>query len=190
MNLKFFRKKQEIRPQSQEQVDRAKEALDRVAAEKPGNYENSYEDELKDLYDRMTQRPDFQYDLEGDPLYRQYRQSYVRQGQTAMEDTLGKAAGLTGGYGSSFAQSAAHQQYNRYLTELGNLTPALYDRAYDRYQDQGKALEQQYAELQGLEAQEYARYSDQFQQWLREYGMALDTSRRHVCRSTICPGHA
>ena len=57
----------------------------------------------------------FSYDPSRDEMFRRYARLYQRQGQTAMEDTLGQAAGLTGGYDSSYAQQAGQQEYNRYM---------------------------------------------------------------------------
>ena len=55
-----------------------------------------------------------------------------------MEDTLGKAAALTGGYASSYAQSAGQQAYNGYLQELAALVPELRQAALD-YQKEAMA---------------------------------------------------
>lgn len=68
-------------------------------------YQDSYSQQLKDLYDKIMGREKFQYDAANDPLYQQYRQMYVQQGRQAMADTMGQAAGLTGGYGSTYSQA-------------------------------------------------------------------------------------
>ncbi len=78
-------------------------------------YQDSYSQQLKDLYDKIMGREKFQYDAANDPLYQQYRQMYVQQGRQAMADTMGQAAGLTGGYGSTYSQAAGQQQYDAYL---------------------------------------------------------------------------
>lgn len=57
-----------------------------------------------------------------------------------MADTLGQTAHLTGGYGSSYAQSAAQQSYQRYLQQLSDVLPQLQSAAYSRYRDEGDAL--------------------------------------------------
>ena len=63
--------------------------------------------ELQYLWDEALQaylnREDFQYDVNADALYQQYKDRYVELGKDAMEDTMGQAAALTGGYGSSYA---------------------------------------------------------------------------------------
>ena len=57
-----------------------------------------------------------------------------------MEDTVGMASTLTGGYGNSYAQTAGQQTYNAYLQQLSSLMPELYGAAYDRYRAEGEAL--------------------------------------------------
>lgn len=121
----------------------------------------------QEALDAYMNREDFSYDLNGDALYRQYQDRYLRQGKMAMEDTMGKASGLTGGYGSSYAQNVGQQAYNEYLQELNDVIPELYQLAYDRYQDKGQELYQRYALLDEQEQQEYERGRDAVadQQW-------------------------
>lgn len=157
-----------------DQVQRDESALDEVAGRRPGEYNSSYAQELEELYDQIMNRPDFSYDLANDPLYQQYRQQYQRQGRLAMADTMGQAAALTGGYGSSYSQAAGQQSYHQYLAQLAEVTPQLYGQALDRYTRQGEALQAQYDRLLGLEERDYQRYAQAYSQWLSEYGLAQD----------------
>lgn len=157
-----------------DQVQQDKSALEAVAGRRPGEYTSSYAQELEELYDQIMNRPDFSYDLANDPLYQQYRQQYQRQGRLAMADTMGQAAALTGGYGSSYSQAAGQQSYHQYLAQLAEVTPQLYGQALDRYTRQGEALQAQYDRLLGLEERDYQRYAQAYSQWLSEYGLAQD----------------
>ena len=126
-------------------------------------------------------REDFSYNPNGDALYRYYRDRYTDQGKLAMADTMGQAAALTGGYGSSYAQSAGQQTYNSYMKELGDVIPQLYQLAYDRYQNQGDDLIKQYELLDRQEQTEYDRHrdqvaDDQWQQQLTEDQRQFDQS--------------
>lgn len=103
-----------------------------------------YVDQLNSLYDQIMNRKPFQYDLNGDLLYRQMADRYTQLGQQAMRDTMGQAAALTGGYGNSYANQVGNQAYQQYLTALNDNIPKLWDRAYQVYQDQGDQLMQQY----------------------------------------------
>ena len=78
-------------------VSEAKAALGRVQAAKPGAYASRWEGQLQELYDRISERGDFSYDLGRDPVYRQAREQYQTAGRLAMQDTMGQAAALTGG---------------------------------------------------------------------------------------------
>ena len=127
--------------------------------------------ELQYLRDEALQaylnREDFQYDLNGDALYQQYKDRYMDLGKKAMQDTMGQASALTGGYGSSYAQNVGQQAYNSYMQQLGDVVPELYKLAYDRYQDRGDQLYKTYQSWAQLE-QEAA---DQ-EQKDREYALA------------------
>jgi hypothetical protein len=68
-------------------------------------------------------------------VYQAYAARYLTQGRAAMEDTMGRAAALTGGYGSTYAESAAQQAYGTYLSRLNDVLPDLYGAAYKRHRD-------------------------------------------------------
>lgn len=131
-------------------------------------YANSYESQLKDLYDQITKRGKFQYDINEDALYQQYAQQYAQKGRMAMMDTMGQAAALTGGYGSTYGQAVGQQQYDAYLQQLNDVVPELYQMAYAQYQDEGDRMQQQYAMLGDLADDEYDKYRDAYNQWLTE----------------------
>ena len=103
-----------------------------------------YMEQLNALYDQIMNRKPFQYDLNGDLLYRQMADQYTQLGQQASRDAMGQAAALTGGYGNSYAQQVGNQTYQQYLTALNQNIPDLYDRAYQAYANEGDNLLQQY----------------------------------------------
>jgi hypothetical protein len=108
---------------------------------------NSYDDyqkQLASIYEQIQNRGQFQYDMNADPLYQQYKDQYVQGGKLAMKDTMGQAAGLTGGYGSTYGQQVGQQAYNSYLQNLGAQIPKLYEMAYGMYRDRGDDLLKQY----------------------------------------------
>ena len=130
------------------------------------SYAGTYDKQLEDIYNKITNRKDFSYDVNEDALYQQYKDQYTTLGKQAMQDTLGQAAALTGGYDSTYAQGAAQQQYDSYLQRLGDVVPDLYDKAYDRYQQEGTDLMQQYQMLGGLRDTEYSRYQDEYNRYM------------------------
>lgn len=140
--------------------------------EKAPEYTGRYDDAINALYAQITGRGKFSYDLNSDALWQQYQDSYVQQGKQAMRDSMGKAAALTGGYGSSYGQAVGQQQYNQYLQELGDVVPELYESAYQKWADEGDRLFRQYGMLTDREAQDYARYQDEYNKWLTERSYA------------------
>lgn len=132
------------------------------------SYKNSYEGQLEDIYDRIVNRDKFSYDLNGDMLYQQYKDQYIQQSQLAMRDTMGQAAALTGGYGSTYGQAVGQQQYDAYIQQLNGLVPELYGMALDRYRQEGDDLYQLYGLTGDMADEEYARYQDEYNKWLTE----------------------
>lgn len=112
---------------------------------KGGGYtQDPYAAQANALYKQLMAREPFKYDLQGDMLYRQYADQYSQLGRQAMMDTMGTAAGLTGGYGNSYANAVGNQAYQQYMGQLNAMVPDFYDRAYQRWQDQGNDLLNQY----------------------------------------------
>ena len=134
--------------------------LEQVKASKPDAYQSRWDDELTSLYDQIRNRKKFSYDMGTDPLYLQYREQYQRLGRLAMQDTMGQAAALTGGYGSTYGEQVGQQAYNAYLQNLNDIVPQLQQQAYQRYQDEGTDLYNQYSLVKGREDTDYGRYRD------------------------------
>ena len=158
-------------PETDKAYQDAVAALRQAKAAIPG-YKDTYGDDIDGLYEQITGRGDFRYDLEGDPLYQQYRALYMQQGQQAMQDTMGQAAALTGGYGSSYGQSVGQQTYNGYLQRLNEVAPELYDRAYQRWLNEGDELTQRLQLARGLQSDEYGRYRDEVSDYWQNVGYA------------------
>ncbi len=135
------------------------ETLRQAEQELPA-FSGSYDDEIGRLYDKIINREGFRYDMNSDPLYMSYRDRYAREGRLAMRSTMGQAAALTGGYGSSYSQAVGQEQYGAYLEKLGNVMPQLYSAAYSRYKSEGDALSEQYAMAVKRGESEYNRYRD------------------------------
>lgn len=146
-------------------VTAARAYRDSVAALEPGAYQSRFEDRLQELYDQIAGREAFDYDPEEDESYQRYARLYAARGAAAMEDTLGKAAALTGGYGSSYAQGAGQQAYNGYLQELAALVPELRQAALAEYRQEGQALTDRYSMLAQQEKNDYARWQDERSDW-------------------------
>lgn len=133
--------------------------LQQAQTNKP-TYAGTYDSQVDEFYQQIVNREKFSYDLNSDMLYNQYKDQYVNLGQMAMKDTMGQAAALTGGYGSSYGQAVGQQQYDAYLQQLNEVVPELYGMALDQYNAEGDQLAQQYAMAADLRDTEYGRYQD------------------------------
>ena len=153
-------------------VEAEQALLDSLAQRRPGDYESDFTAQLDALYQEISSRPGFSYDPGSDAAYQSYALQYARQGRAAMADTLGQTAHLTGGYGSSYAQSAAQQSYQRYLQQLSDVLPQLQSAAYSRYRDEGDALLDRYKLLQGQDEEAYGRWQDLVSAWQKEVSQA------------------
>ena len=137
-------------------------------------YQATYDQQLQDLYNQIVNREKFSYNLNEDALYQQYANQYTLMGQMAMMDTMGQAAALTGGYGSSYGQAVGQQAYQGYLQQLNNIVPELYGMARDQYNQEGQELLNQYAMLGDMADTEYARYQDQLDQYWQNLSFAKE----------------
>ena len=117
-------------------------------------YGGSYDTAIRDTYTQMQNRPAFNYDVNGDALYQQYRDRYTQNARNAMKDTMGQAAALTGGYGNSYAQSVGQQRYDETMRGLTDMIPTLEERAYSRWKGQGDDLQARYQMLMNMGAAE------------------------------------
>lgn len=152
----------------------AKRSWEELAANRPEDYTSPYTERMEELLRQMEGRGPFAYDPSRDDTFQRYARLYQRQGQTAMEDALGQAAGLTGGYDSTYAQQAGQQEYGRYMQELAALVPQLQQNAWDRYESQEQALLDQYKLLQGQDASAYDQWRDQVEDWQNASRQARD----------------
>lgn len=126
----------------------------------PGSFNSPWTGKVADIYDKIANREKFTFDMDADSLYRQYRDQYAKLGKAAMENTMGQAAGLTGGYGSTYSQGAGQQAYQGYLSKLNDIVPQLQANAYARYAQEGQDLMNQYNMAKGMEDTDYQKYRD------------------------------
>lgn len=155
-----------------DEVKAAQALRDSLSAAQPGAYSSAFDKELQQLYQQLVERQDFAYDPQRDGAYQTYAGLYQRAGQQAMADTLGQAAALTGGYDSTYAQTAAQQSYNSYLRQLAELIPQLEQQALQRHQAAGEALQDKYEAALDGQQQEKAAWEAAYESWLAEFERA------------------
>lgn len=116
--------------------------------------------QVNDLYDQISNRAPFSYDAMKDPMYLAAKDQFTRLGQQAMTDTMGQAAGLTGGYGSTYAQNVGNQAYDDYMTQLSSVGAEYAQQARAAYDKDLDDLYDRYNLAAGMEAKEYDRGRD------------------------------
>lgn len=158
------------------------EQLKKKEASKPGQFTYSaakpvysfkqkkptytYDDtQLKEYYDKLLNREDFSFDINGNALFNQYKDFYQKQGQLAMMDTIGQASAMTGGYGNSYATSAGQQAYQQNLDQLNQIVPELYQLALQQYQMEGDQLYNAYGVLADDRDFAYNKYLGEMDIW-------------------------
>ena len=121
--------------------------------------DNAWYQQARQSAEALLDRPAFSYDPEADPLYRAAREQYTRQGRRAMEDSMGQAAALSGGYASSYAQLRGDQAYDERLSRLAELLPDYYEKARSAYDKETGRLRDALGAALGL-------YDKDYQLWL------------------------
>lgn len=99
---------------------------------------NQYASQMNDAVSKLNNIEKFNYNQKEDPLYQQYAEMYQKNAKLAMQDTVGQATALTGGYGSSYAETAGQAMYNQAMNGLNDKALDLYNaslNAYNSYAD-------------------------------------------------------
>ena len=99
------------------------------AAYAPGTYTSEYADKIANALDTVT---NWSYDPMQDASYQALAKVYNQRGNIAAKNSLADAAALNGGYGTSYAVSAAQQARNQYNQELASMIPDFENAAYNR----------------------------------------------------------
>ena len=123
-------------------------------------YAGTYKDELNNIITAFMNREDFEYDVDKDQMFQQALASAMGSGKTAMQDTMGQAAALTGGYGSTYATTAGNQAYNAFIEDAYNNLPEYYNMALAAYEAEGQQMLQQYNMLDAADTKEYNQWYD------------------------------
>ena len=124
------------------------------------DYDKKYASMADDAMNRILNRKDFEYDMNADALYNQYKDQYIRSGKRAMQDTIAANNQAAGAYGNTYGVTAASQAYQNYLLGLNDKIPELYALAESRYNKEGEDLYNKYGLLSGRDETEYGRQGD------------------------------
>ena len=138
----------------------------------PPEYEGSKWDSVLDSLAQQLLEMTYEDWTQGDQ-YKALSDRYGHQGKMSMQDVLGQIASRTGGLASSYATTAAQQQYNSYMSELENAAREMYGL------ERGDLLEN--AQLaQKYSQEDYDRYLDAWNQWNTDRNFEYDAWRDSV----------
>ena len=132
----------------------------------------SYDQQIQAALQGVQNRTPFSFSLDGDALYQQYRDRYTQNARRSMKDTMGQAASLTGGYGSTYGQAVGQQAYDETMRGLTDMIPELQQQAYARWQDEGDRALQNFNMLRQLGLDEQAT-----NQWNQQWAL---TQQQHA----------
>ncbi len=156
MAYNFYDKEEELRA-AEERKKNAENAVNNVGQfnyARQANYDNAL--------DSLLNRKDFKFDVNNDALYKQMKENYANLGKLAMQDTIGQASAMTGGYGNSYAQTVGQQAYNSYMQQATDAIPELYQMALNRYSLEGDKLAQNLSALSSDRSTSYGEYQDAY----------------------------
>lgn len=127
-------------------------------------YNSEYMDQLNALARQLTS---MNYDdwTKGSQ-YQALADRYGASGRMSMQDVLGQVASRTGGLASSYAATAAQQQYNQYMAQLEEVARQLYSQERGDLMDNASLY-------RNLANDEYDRYRDS----LSDYNARLKTAQ-------------
>ena len=168
--------------QQGDRVTQAQQQLQSLLNNRPGDYNSKYGQALDNILQQIQNPEKFQYSFNGDEMFKQYADLYTQQGRQASMDAMGQAAGLTGGYGNSYAQQVGNQMYDQYLMQLYDRGNEMRNQAFNEWQT-GRA--DQYNQLNALmqaDQNEYNRYRDQMADWQTDRGYYTDAEQQAYAR--------
>ena len=146
----------------------------------PPKYTDQYSNRIDEMLDKLLNRDKFSYDYTKDPLWQQYQSQYLREGERAMEDTLGQLSARTGGLSSSWAQTAGQQAQNYYASQAADKIPELYQLAYNMYLKDIDTQVQDLGLLNNMSDRQYNRYRDTMSDWMNDRNFAYGVYRDDI----------
>lgn len=146
----------------------------------PPQYTDRYSSRVDEMLDKLLNRDKFSYDYTKDPLWQQYQSQYLREGERAMEDTLGQLSARTGGLSSSWAQTAGQQAQNYYASQAADKIPELYQLAYNMYLKDIDTQIQDLGLLNDMSDRQYNRYRDTMSDWMNDRNFAYGVYRDDI----------
>lgn len=138
----------------------AKEAYDSAKANKLGDYQSKYDEQINSLVDQIINRQKFSYDYRNDDKYAAYKKSAEDSARVAANNSMALGARMSGGYGNSYAQNAAAQAYAEQMAKVTDKIPEYEQLAYERDRTDRSDMLDNLSLLNQRESTDYSRYRD------------------------------
>ena len=149
-----------------QELNQLKAQLEEAAAQKPQYSGDKYD--TSSIIDQLTGM-DYA-DWTKSDQYKALADRYGAQGQMSMQDVLGQISSRTGGLASSYAATAAQQQYNDYMAQLEEVARQMYSS--DR-----SDLIQNIGVMNDANSVHYNRYLDELGQYNTDYSRLYNQYR-------------
>lgn len=131
-----------------------------------GSYDSKYQGQIDSALDRVV---NWNYDPLQDASYQSLARVYEQRGNVAAKNSMADAAALNGGYGTSYAASAAQQARNQYNQELAAMVPELERNAYSKATGSLAALREadntDYSRYRDTESDRQFKYTQEYNKW-------------------------
>ncbi len=145
---------------------------------RPKDYASDYTERIDEMVRRVLSRDDFSYDPDEDPMYRKLKDEKAYLGKRAMNDAIGAASALSGGYANSFATVAGEHAYQDYMAQLAGDMNDMYQLALSAYDAETGRMESELKALTDAEEKAYERYLNDVNEYTEMlkyyYGKLLD----------------
>ena len=148
--------------------------LEDFETKKPGDYQSAYKTQIDDILGQILGKGDFNWDPNKDQLYQSMADQYRVKGNKAMRDTMGSAAAMTGGYGSSYATTAGQQAYDDYMQQWADRATDYYNMALQQYNSEMNNLNNKMSALRTADDTDYGRYRDTVNDWYTDRNYLTD----------------
>ena len=160
--------------QPSQAAQQAQANLQALQANKPQGYTSKYSAALDGILQQIQTPQEFKYEFNGDALFNSLKDQYVQQAKQAAVNAQGMAAGLTGGYGNSYAQMAGNQAYQQNILPLYDKGIEMAQMAYNQHRDKQADKYNQLNALMGMDESDYGRYRDTVSDWQNERNYQTD----------------
>ena len=119
--------------QSNDRVTTAKNNLDYIKGQKPGEYQSEYGSQISGTQSQLD------------------KNQYTRGAELASENAAANASARSGGYGNSWGTSSGQTAYQSTMNGLSDVADSLYSQAYNEYATKKSDLSSRLSSLQQQE---------------------------------------